>query len=565
MALQSSSTLKQRKKARTTSKKYKTSKFETKVDAKIVGRKEGEKGKEREAYPQEYLAQEGIREGLKRTCVRWGLLFPLGMTFLLSHSAYTTMEQYNYDFNTTTVLLQMIAEFLCSLWTHVLWYAAIVFPVATLYLYCHDIGKNWLIPKSTAEACAIYLCWNAHLNSYTFFNTVFFICSFFDNMGFPTYMEIMKEYFLFVTFVPSPTCVLIASAKHLMRRYLKNCLDLDKIDHAVVCFCCTLPLAIGYILHRYYYGSEKLVGILINSLMWWLYFFGTYLGNPEGTGSRERDYMRSRFKQVWSLAHDYFQMEIFMDKGRTGSPVELIGYNSTAPKETRERGALFGFHPHGIIPYTAGLMRLHPQFYKLFPNAPIHLMTDSFTHSVPGMRDGNQMVVGGREVSREVVAKSLIEKEIVMLVPGGQREIFTSRSFSQKVVISRRHKGFIRMAMRHGSSLVPIFSMGEWMVLDNVYMPKAQQISRDLLGFPIPFIPYGSFLSIPRRTPIKIIFGEPFIFEKKVSENGHPYEPTEDDVNEAHRKYFQRIKEMFERNKARCGFPNHVLVFSDEL
>ena len=72
-------------------------------------------------------------------------------------------------------------------------------------------------------------------------------------------------------------------------------------------------------------------------------------------------------------------------------------------------------------------------------------MTDSFTHSVPGIRDGNQMVVGGREVSREVVAKSLEDNEIVMLVPGGQHEIFTSCSFSPKVVISRKHKGFIRM------------------------------------------------------------------------------------------------------------------------
>ena len=62
-------------------------------------------------------------------------------------------------------------------------------------------------------------------------------------------------------------------------------------------------------------------------------------------------------------------------------------------------------------------------------------MTDSFTHSVPGIRDGNQMVVGGREVSREVVARSLENNEIVMLVPGGQHEIFTSRSFSPKVVI----------------------------------------------------------------------------------------------------------------------------------
>ena len=72
-------------------------------------------------------------------------------------------------------------------------------------------------------------------------------------------------------------------------------------------------------------------------------------------------------------------------------------------------------------------------------------------------------------VSREVVAKSLEDNEIVMLVPGGQHEIFTSRSFSPKVVISRKHKGFIRMAMRYGSSLVPIFSMGEWMVLDIIF------------------------------------------------------------------------------------------------
>ena len=568
--ISTSSKIKQRKKTRATSKKNSNDKFnncinndtlETKVAAENIREKVKARKtkKKRLPYPKEYLDQEGLPGGLKRTCVRWGLLFPIGMALLLSLSAYRTMIRYNLEFNTTTILLKMFGEFFCALWTHVLWFAAIFYPVITLYLYCHDIGKGWLIPKPTAEACAIFLCWNAHLCSYTFFNTTFFTCSFFENFGFATYMEIFKEYFLFVTFVPSPTCVLIASGKHLMRRYLKKCLDLDKIDYALVCFFITLPMAIGYIAHRYYYDPQKLVGIAFNCLLWWTYFFGTYLGNPEGTGKREKEYMRKRFKQVWSLGHDYFQMEIIMDKGRTGAPIDLIGFDSTAKKENKTRGCLFGFHPHGIIPYTAGLMRLHPEFYKLFPDAPIHYMTDSFTHSVPGIRDGNQMVVGGREVSREVVAKSLEDNEIVMLVPGGQHEIFTSRSFSPKVVISRKHKGFIRMAMRYGSSLVPIFSMGEWMVLDNIYMPKAQQLSRDLLGFPIPFLPYGTFLSIPRRTPIKIIFGEPFIFEKKSTE------PTEEEVMEAHRKYFQRIKELFDRNKAHCGFPNHELVFSDEL
>ena len=180
-----------------------------------------------------------------------------------------------------------------------------------------------------------------------------------------------------------------------------------------------------------------------------------------------------------------------MDKGQRFSKT-LSGYD-VRQKDSQTRGCIFGFHPHGIIPYSAGLMRLHPEFYKLFPDVPIHYMTDSFTHSVPGIRDGNQMVVGGREVSKNVIAKSLENNEIVMLVPGGQSEIFTSRSFSPKVVISRRHRGFIRMALRHGSSLVPIFSMGEWMVMDNVYMPKFQKLSRDLLGFPIPLSRTGLF------------------------------------------------------------------------
>ena len=239
-------------------------------------------------------------------------------------------------------------------------------------------------------------------------------------------MQIVKEY-LFVTFVIS-VCILIASGKHLMRRYLKDCLDFDKLDFAVL-LCCTLPMAITYIAQRYYEAPDKIAGILINSIIWWVYFFGTYLGNPECTGKREREYMRKRFKQVWSLGHDYFQMEIIMDKERQGSPKTLIGYDAQAPKDSQTRGCIFGFHPHGIIPYSAGLMRLHPEFYKLFPDVPIHYMTDSFTHSVPGIRDGNQMVVGGREVSKNVIAQSLKNNEIVMLVPGGQSEILLRDPF----------------------------------------------------------------------------------------------------------------------------------------
>ena len=45
-------------------------------------------------------------------------------------------------------------------------------------------------------------------------------------------------------------------------------------------------------------------------------------------------------------------------------------------------------------------MRLHPEFYKLFPDVPIHYMTDSFTHSVPGIRDGNGWLLVAGKLAR---------------------------------------------------------------------------------------------------------------------------------------------------------------------
>ena len=56
-----------------------------------------------------------------------------------------------------------------------------------------------------------------------------------------------------------------------------------------------------------------------------------------------------------------------------------------------------------------------------------HVLTDFFTHLIPLMRDINQWV-GGREVSRDAISTLLGAKEAVVLVPGGQQEIFSTRS-----------------------------------------------------------------------------------------------------------------------------------------
>ena len=69
-------------------------------------------------------------------------------------------------------------------------------------------------------------------------------------------------------------------------------------------------------------------------------------------------------------------------------------------------------------------------------------MSASVTHLIPLMRDA-LATLGSREVGRAAVAHALGKGESIALVPGGQAEMFLSRSKISKgadaVYIIRRH------------------------------------------------------------------------------------------------------------------------------
>lgn len=70
---------------------------------------------------------------------------------------------------------------------------------------------------------------------------------------------------------------------------------------------------------------------------------------------------------------------------------------------------------------------------------------------------------GGRDVGRESI-QWLLTKEgvgnMVVLIPGGVQEMCFTEQKKFKLKLESR-KGFIRLAMETGSSLVPILSFGE--------------------------------------------------------------------------------------------------------
>jgi hypothetical protein len=95
------------------------------------------------------------------------------------------------------------------------------------------------------------------------------------------------------------------------------------------------------------------------------------------------------------------------------------------------------------------------------------------------------------QVSRRSIMCALDCGISVLIIPGGQSESIESNSTDRDITLVVRHKGFIRLAIQKGATLLPIFSFGDTKLMDNVNMKSMQRRSKNILGFPFPFVPYG--------------------------------------------------------------------------
>lgn len=140
------------------------------------------------------------------------------------------------------------------------------------------------------------------------------------------------------------------------------------------------------------------------------------------------------------------------------------------------------------------------------------------------------------------------------LVVGGAEESFYAYPDTYKCVLKNR-KGFVKIALKTGASLVPAISFGENNVYDLVqYKPgsKGWFFQRTFKQYtkvaPIFFNGRGfmqyNFGLIPKRHPITTVIGAPIHLEKNPN-------PTNEDVNRVHRIFCSKLNELFEAHKSK--------------
>ncbi|NXS90562.1 MOGT2 acyltransferase, partial [Jacana jacana] len=252
-----------------------------------------------------------------------------------------------------------------------------------------------------------------------------------------------------------------------------------------------------------------------------------------------------RKSTIWRYMRDYF-------------PVTLV---KTAELDPRQN-YLMGFHPHGVLAAGAfiNFCTEASGFSTLFPGITPHLMMLSLWFRIPFFRD--YLMSGGLVSSDKESASYVLQKReggnALTIIVGGAQEALDARPGSYTLLLKNR-KGFVRLAIEHGTPLVPIFSFGENDLFEQVKNPKGswlrqlQHRLQQIMGISLPLfhargIFQYSFGLIPYRRPIFTVVGKPIPVKRK-------HRPSEEEVDQVHQQYLNELCKLFEEHKDKYNIP----------
>uniref|UniRef100_A0A8C5QKH2 Acyltransferase n=1 Tax=Leptobrachium leishanense TaxID=445787 RepID=A0A8C5QKH2_9ANUR len=270
----------------------------------------------------------------------------------------------------------------------------------------------------------------------------------------------------------------------------------------------------------------------------WLYFDW----DTPSRGGRRSQWVRSW--RVWKYFAEYF-------------PIRLV---RTAPLDPRYNYIL-GFHPHGVLVIGAfgNFCTEGTGFSSLFPGITPYLLMLPAWFRIPFFRE--YIMSGSLVSSDKASAHHLLSKDggqAVVIAVGGPPEALDAKPGELTLQLLKR-TGFIKLALTHGTHLVPVISFGENDLYYQVSNPKGSRLRtfqeglQKIIGLALPLF-HGrgvfqySFGLLPHRRPVYTVVGSPIPVTKNLS-------PTTEDITSLHALYVKSLRDLFESHKTLYGIP----------
>jgi len=214
--------------------------------------------------------------------------------------------------------------------------------------------------------------------------------------------------------------------------------------------------------------------------------------------------------------------------------IEYEGDTLPSPSDSQ---TFYAIHPHGAFSFGwALLFNSSALSHVRFCFSPVLYMT-------PFFRLFSRLIGTIGSAGKSDMISYLKKGEHLALPPGGFEEATLTSTRQDRVFIKKRH-GFIRLCLKFGVAVRPVYVFGEKDLFSNIQMLKKFRLKLNRMGLPgilvwgeplLPFLP-------KMNKSMHIIVGAPIALPK--IEN-----PSKDEVAKWHGKYIASLTGLFENHK----------------
>ncbi|CAG2110992.1 unnamed protein product, partial [Medioppia subpectinata] len=247
---------------------------------------------------------------------------------------------------------------------------------------------------------------------------------------------------------------------------------------------------------------------------------------------------------VWHYFADYF-------------PLKLLKTHDLDPGNNY----LFIVHPHGVLIMSCigNFVTQSTGFLNLFKGFNIRVVTLDINFWLPIHRDIFLFLEKFiKLLMYYCIYRTYSESsnQVVALVVGGGRESLDAKPNTMNLYLKNR-KGFVKIALTTGTSLVPVLTFGENEIYDQIVFPSESRFRRfqewllNRYYYTLPVL--KSYL--PNRHPVITVVGKPISVAKV--EN-----PSSQQINELHNKYIDNLRQLFNENKDKYGLNELKLIIN---
>ena len=281
------------------------------------------------------------------------------------------------------------------------------------------------------------------------------------------------------------------------------------------------------------------------------YVVFSYLDGTEYREGKPMDWLRTwerLYAIIGNSPSSYFKPRIVYDDEAALKAVERLG-----PDKER---CIFACFPHGVVSFHHGILMTDTAGFMIkFPGMVTKRrdLVASVTLAVPGYRE-LLMWLGCVDAGKATAKRCLRKGYHLYVLPGGEAEQMLTKFRKHRVFVNKR-KGFVKLAIEYGASLVPVYAFGETDMYhtSEAFMGVRKWLMLKLrVALPLFWGRWGTPLPYP--VTLSVVVGAPMRVAKV-----EPGKITNEMVADVHARFVRNLKKLFDEHKKECGYPDAEL------